>query len=98
MQIILADKYRLYTEKGARQIIIQRKKTINPSKSPWHKEGEPYTIREEWQDWRFPNGLAHALDICAQQELYNSEATSLDELADEMRSFRAYIDEAMRAS
>lgn len=94
MDVIIDDKYRIITKKGEVGIELHRKVTVDPTRSPmWGKPGykgptEPY---EKWQTWKYASNVAHALQICANQNLHDSSATSLDELAGEMKRFHKSI-------
>lgn len=73
------------------QIVIQRKKLVDPKKSPAFKPGmnaEPY---EKFEDWKFCGNVTRALDIIAEQDVFDSDATELAQLRNEIASFRREI-------
>lgn len=98
MNVQIGENYRLTTKSGESYITIERRKIVNPLDSPKAKSAdyagptEPY---EKWEDWKFPANLEHALDILAKQNMYDSDATSLDELAYEMQRFRREMSDAI---
>lgn len=99
MNVQIGEDYRLTTKPGESYITIERRKIVDPLSSPMARKAdydgptEPY---EKWTDWKFPQSLEQALDILAKQNLYDSDATSLDELASEMQRFRRSMVEAIK--
>lgn len=89
MNIIIADKYRLTSD--SLQIIIQRKHTVDPTKSPAFKSGMDATIRTEWRDWKYASKPEQALDVILRQNVLESDATTLKELRNEIVEFRREI-------
>lgn len=78
-------------------ILVQRKYTIDPSKSPSFKEGETDpTIREEYKTWKWTSSITQAIDIILQQRIRESDATELSELRKEIIAFKVEIQAAMR--
>lgn len=95
MDVLIDDKYRLLTEPGKIGIEIQRKITVNPERSPkFNKPGYdgPTVPYAKWQTWKFASTVPNALRIIANQYLHDSSATSLDELAEELKRFSAMIE------
>ena len=89
LNIEISDKYRITSD--AMQIVIQRKKLVDPTKSPAFKPGmnaEPY---EKYEDWKYCGKVEVALDIILGQEIRESDATSLKQLRDEISAFRREI-------
>ena len=74
LNIEISGKYRLTSDD--RQIVIQRKHTVDPTKSPAFKaetmSAEPY---EKWTDWKWCGKVEVALDIIARQRIFESDAT-----------------------
>lgn len=89
MNIEIADKYRLTSD--SLQIIIQRKHTVDPTKSPAFKPGMDATIRTEWRDWKFVGKPEHALELILRQKMLESDATDLRTLRNEIVEFRREI-------
>lgn len=94
MDVIIDDKYRIITKVDEIGIEIHRNVRVDPTRSPQFKMAgysgptEPYT---KWQRWKYASNIEHALRICANQQLHDSSATSLDELAGEMTRFTKLI-------
>lgn len=81
--------YRLKSD--SLQIIVQRKHTVDPTKSPAFKPGMDAKIRTEWRDWKYAGKPEQALDIIARQKILESDATSLAQLRSEIVAFRREI-------
>lgn len=74
------------------QIVIKRKHTIDPTKSPsFNSEKHSSEIRTEWREWKFCGSIASACDIILKQRILESEASSLRQLRDEISTFRREI-------
>lgn len=89
MNIEIADKYRLTSD--SLQIVIQRKHTVDPTKSPAFKPGMDATIRTEWRDWKYASKPEQALELILRQKILESEATDLRTLRSEITAFRREI-------
>lgn len=77
-------------------ILVQRKYTIDPSKSPSFKEGETDpTIREEYKTWKWTSTITNAIDIILQQRIRESDATELSELRKEIIAFKVEMEDAL---
>lgn len=75
-----------------RQIVIQRKHTVDPTKSPaFNAEKHSSEIRTEWRDWKWCAKVEVAIDIIAMQNVLESDATSLEQLRNEIVEFRREI-------
>lgn len=94
LNIKISDNYRITSDE--RQIIIQRKHTVDPTKSPKFDaetmSAEPY---EKWTDWKWCGKPEQALDIIARQNVLDSDAASLEQLCNEIALFRREIRRAM---
>lgn len=89
MYIEIADNYRLTSD--SMQIIIQRKHTVDPTKSPAFKPGMDATVRTEWRDWKYASKPEQALELILRQKILESEATDLRTLRSEITAFRREI-------
>lgn len=94
MDVIIDNKYRIITKPNEIGIEVHRNVIVDPTRSPQYKmpgysgPTEPYS---KWQPWKYASSVMQALQICANQQLHDSSATSLDELADEMTRFTELI-------
>ncbi|WP_181349461.1 hypothetical protein [Thalassobacillus sp. CUG 92003] len=81
--------------------IINRKKTVDPTKSPnWQKrkaEGASPEKHEKWTEVSYHGNLDHALDKIVDARMKESEATSLSELREELTEFRREISGVLQA-
>lgn len=90
LNIEISDKYRLTSD--SMQIIVQRKHTVDPTKSPaFDASKHSAELREEWRDWKFCGKPSQALELIAQQNVFDSDATTLAQLLDEIVAFRREI-------
>lgn len=90
MNIEISGKYRLTSD--SMQIIVQRKHTVDPTKSPaFNPEKHSAELREEWREWKYCGKPSQALELIARQNVLESDATSLGELLNEIQSFRREI-------
>lgn len=89
MNIEIADNYRLTSD--SMQIIIQRKHTVDPTKSPAFKPGMDATVRTEWRDWKYASKPEQALELILRQKILESDATDLRTLRNEIVEFRREI-------
>lgn len=86
--------YRLTSDE--RQIVIQRKHTVDPTKSPaFNPETMSAEIREEWRDWKFCGKVTQAIEVIARQNVLESDATTLEQLRNEIVEFKREIRRAM---
>lgn len=94
LNIEISGKYRLTSD--AMQIVIQRKHTVDPSKAPgFDPTKHSAEKREEWRDWKYCGKVEQAIDIIASQNVFESDATTLEELRHEIASFRREISDLM---
>lgn len=94
MDITVADQFKLTSD--GMQIIISRKRMVDPTKSPRFKEGEhDPTPREDYVTWKYAGSVSSALNIILQQKVFESEATTLKQLQHEIASFRHEIKELL---
>ena len=90
MNIEISGTYRL-TSDGL-QIVIQRKKVVDPTKSPtFDASKHSAKLREDWKDWKYASSVPSALNIVLNQRILESDATTLAMLRDEIASFRREI-------
>lgn len=74
------------------QIVIQRKHTVDPTKSPaFDAEKHSPEIREEWRNWKYCGKVSQAIEVIARQNVLESDATELAQLRNEIASFRREI-------
>ena len=74
------------------QIVIKRKHTIDPTKSPtFNPEKHSADLRTEWREWKFCGSIATACDVILKQRILESDASSLRQLRDEISTFRRDI-------
>lgn len=82
--------YRITSDE--RQIIIQRKHSVDPTKSPaFNAEKHSAEIREEWRDWKFCGKVEIAIELIVKQNVLDSDATELAQLRIEIAAFRREI-------
>lgn len=94
LSIEISGKYRITSDEH--QIVIQRKHTVDPTKSPAYNPATMSAdIREEWRNWKYCGKVTQALDIIALQNVFESDATSLAELRNEIAAFKREIRRAM---
>lgn len=89
LNIEISDKYRITSDNT--QIIIQRKHIVDPTLSPNFKPGRDATKRIEWRDWKWCSDVTHAIDVIRRQNIFESDATSLEQLRNEIALFRRKI-------
>lgn len=89
LDIAVNDDYKLISD--GMQIIVQRKHIIDPTKSPNFKEGDDTTKREEWKTWKYCGKVEQALELILRQRIFESDASTLKELQDEIVSFKQKI-------
>lgn len=94
LNVEVRDKYRLKSD--GMQIVIQRKHVIDPTQSPNFKECDDATKREKWRNWKYCGSVERALEIIAQQNVYESDAKTLDALLLEISDFRREISRLLR--
>jgi len=76
----------------AMQIVIQRKHTIDPTKSPtFDTTKHSAEIRTEWRDWKYCGSITQVCDVLLKQRILESDATTLRQLRDEIVAFRRRI-------
>lgn len=94
LNIEISGKFRLTSD--AMQIVIQRKHTIDPTKSPaFNPEKHSAETREEWKDWKYCGSVAQSIEVIAKQHVLESDATSLEQLRNEIVEFHRHIDELL---
>lgn len=90
LNIEISDKYRITSD--AMQIVIQRKHTVDPTKSPaFNPDKHSAALRVEWKDWKYCGKVSQAIDLMLAQEIRESDATDLRTLRNEISSFRREI-------
>jgi len=94
LNIEISDKYRITSD--TTQIIIQRKHLVDPTLSPaYDADKHSSELREEWRNWKYCGKVTQAIEIIARQNVYESDATSLEQLRNEIALFRREIKRAM---
>jgi len=92
LNIEINGTYRITSD--AMQIVVQRKYTVDPTKSPaFDPTKHSAEIRTEWRDWKYCGSITQAIDILLKQRILESDATSLAELRNEIVSFRRQIND-----
>lgn len=90
LSIEVSGKYRITSDEM--QIVIQRKHTVDPTKSPnFNSETMSAELRTEWRNWKYCGKVEVALDIIRCQNVLESDATSLKELRNEIVEFKREI-------
>lgn len=89
LNIEISDKYRITSD--STQIIVQRKHIVDPTLSPNFKPGMDATKRIEWRDWKWGSDVTHAIDVIRRQNVLESDATSLEQLRNEISAFKREI-------
>lgn len=94
LNIEISDKYRITSDNT--QIIVQRKHLVDPTLSPaYDADKHSSETREEWRNWKYCGKVTQAIEIIAKQNVLESDATSLEQLRNEIASFRREIRRAM---
>lgn len=94
LNIEISDKYRIISD--TTQIIVQRKHLVDPTLSPaYNADKHSSETREEWRNWKYCGKVTQAIEIIARQNVYESDATSLEQLRIEIALFRREIKCAM---
>lgn len=94
LNIRVNEDYRIKSDE--RNIIVLKRKIIDPKKSPWWKEGDDDKIREDWREASFHRNLDGALQYIVGQQVRESDAETLTELIREIRQFRSEISDLLR--
>ncbi len=90
LSIEVSGKYRITSDEM--QIVIQRKHTVDPTKSPnYDAETMSAELRTEWRNWKYCGKVSQAIELIARQNVLESDATSLKQLRDEISAFRREI-------
>lgn len=86
--------YRLTSDE--RQIVIQRKHHVDPTLSPaYDADKHSSETREEWRNWKYCGKVTQAIELIARQNVFESDATSLEQLHNEISLFRREIRRTM---
>lgn len=94
LNIIISNSYRITSD--STQIIIQRKHLVDPTLSPaYDADKHSSETREEWRNWKYCGKVTQAIEIIARQNVFESDATSLEQLRNEIALFRREIRRAM---
>ena len=90
LDVMVNDEYKL-TSDGI-QVVVMRKHIIDPTKSPIFDETKHSAeTREEWKTWKYCGKVEQALELILRQRVFESEATTLNELHQEIISFKQYV-------
>lgn len=94
LNIEISDNYRITSDNT--QIIVQRKHLVDPTLSPaYDADKHSSETREEWRNWKYCGKVTQAIEIIARQNVLDSDATSLEQLRNEIALFRREIKRAM---
>lgn len=94
LNIEISDNYRIISD--STQIIVQRKHLVDPTLSPaYDADKHSSETREEWRNWKYCGKVTQAIEIVARQNVFESDATSLEQLRNEIALFRREIRRAM---
>lgn len=94
LNIEVSGKYRITSDDM--QIIVQRKHTVNPTLSPaFDATKHSSALREEWRNWKYCGKVSQAIEVIARQNVFESDATSLEQLYNEISAFTREIRRAM---
>jgi len=95
LNIEISGKYRITSD--SMQIVVQRKHTVDPTKSPaFNPDKHSAELREEWEPWKYCGKVEQAIELIARQNVLDSDATTLTELHSEIVAFRREISRLMR--
>lgn len=89
LNIEISDKYRITSDNT--QVIVQRKHIVDPTLSPNFKPGMDATKRTEWRDWKWCSDVTHEIDVIRRQNVFESDATSLEQLCNEITAIKREI-------
>lgn len=94
LNIEISDKYRITSDEM--QIIVQRKHTVDPTKAPnFDATKHSSALREEWRNWKYCGKVSQAIEVIVNQNVLESDATTLEQLRSEIASFKREIRRAM---
>jgi len=94
LNIEISDKY--HSTSDPTQIIVQRKHLVDPTLSPaYDADKHSSEMREEWRNWKYCGKVTQAIELIARQNVLESDATSLEQLRNEIALFRREIKRAM---
>lgn len=94
LNIVISDNYRITSD--STQIIVQRKHLVDPTLSPaYDADKHSSETREEWRNWKYCGKVTQAIEVIARQNVFESDATSLEQLRNEIALFRRKIRRAM---
>lgn len=90
LNIVISDNYRITSD--STQIIVQRKHLVDPTLSPaYDADKHSAETREEWRNWKYCGKVTQAIEIIARQNVFESDATSLEQLRNEISAFKREI-------
>ncbi|WP_427110866.1 hypothetical protein [Lysinibacillus xylanilyticus] len=94
LNIEISDNYRITSD--STQIIVQRKHFVDPTLSPaYDADKHSSETREEWRNWKYCGKVTQAIEVIARQNVLESDATSLEQLRNEIALFKQEIKRAM---
>lgn len=94
LNIIISNSYRITSD--STQIIVQRKHLVDPTLSPaYDADKHSSETREEWRNWKYCGKITQAIEIIARQNVFDSDATNLEQLRNEIALFRREIRRAI---
>ncbi|MGN7387781.1 hypothetical protein [Sporosarcina sp. SAFN-015] len=96
--IAIDAEYRLAFP-DADNIVIERLITVDPTKSPaFDPDKHDATIRQEWRSvGKYFATIPRALTFLNEYKIRTGDATTLREVLDELRAFKAHVDALLSA-
>lgn len=98
LDIKINEDYRITSD--SRNIIVNRRFIVDPTKAPKWKEreaqGASAELKEEWREVTFFHDVEQALKWIVQQQIRDSYAETLNDLLREIRRFNRQISEVIR--
>lgn len=97
VNIKITEDYRIVSDRPNGSFVVERRKIVDPTKSPAFKEGvtDPEK-REVWIESGFHSNIEQCISQILRLKLIESDAESLAQILAEIKAFRAHIDELMR--
>jgi hypothetical protein len=93
LNIQVTEDFKIISD--AHNVIVQRKHSVDPTKSPnWAQleaKGASAEVREEWRDVSYHPTLEQAIKSMLRKQVVNSDATSLAEVIDEIKRFETEL-------
>lgn len=90
---VFDGQYRITSDEY--NVIVEERYEVDPTKSPKWKEGDPTKVRVEYRKPRYYPTVEAALIGVAESKVRMSDATTLEELAHEIRQIRREISDKL---